>query len=75
MTAVIHIRPRRPPCELPGLTAADLLAIHVTGFYFCLECQRVCSVKNETRPGQEVECLVCGTHRVKWCPPVPCDPA
>lgn len=36
------------------------------GFHFCLACQRV-TVPRDT--GRQV-CGRCGSHRVRWCPPV-----
>ncbi len=42
----------------------NLVDLCQTGFFFCVSCRRV------TEKAGNESCIVCGSHRVKWCPPV-----
>jgi DNA-directed RNA polymerase subunit RPC12/RpoP len=54
----------------PPMTQADLYVVHVTGYYFCLACQRITELDEPGEPW--AGCKRCGSHRVDWHPPVPC---
>jgi Zn finger protein HypA/HybF involved in hydrogenase expression len=53
----------------PPMCNADLFLVHVTGFHFCVACQKVTELDMD---GPMPVCEKCGSMRVKWCPPVPC---
>jgi DNA-directed RNA polymerase subunit RPC12/RpoP len=51
----------------PEPTAADLLKVYVTGFYFCVSCHRIIEPENLGEFNQC--CPRCHSRRVKFCPP------
>ena len=46
---------------------ADLVKLCAHGGYFCNRCQRF---RDMADADGYKKCAVCGSHRVKWCPPV-----
>jgi len=51
------------PADRQHVSLMDAAAL---GFHFCLSCQKICEDLGEQRR----QCSLCGSHRVKWCPPV-----
>ena len=47
----------------------NLLELAATGYWFCLSCCHV-TEKNESDNGQPAVCSLCGSPRIKFCPPV-----
>lgn len=64
-----HVRTARRRLRQREVNArVSLVDCCATGFFFCATCQRI--TEREEKNGQW-SCYVCGSHRVKWCPPVP----
>lgn len=55
--------------EKPDRREFDLRRLCETGFHFCQCCQKITELV--CREGAYPKCGLCGSHRVKWCPPVP----